>query len=169
MKQFAKWVVNHTAAIMLACTVLVGLFYEVAAETVRDFLSREIESRGGGVCAVVPQTGHEVIGAAPGGVGYVTWRGVRRLRGNCGRPVVDGMIANGGGYYHDAPLSIRGLPLSVGEHTLSYRFKINEDVEPGAARFRVIVTYPEAVGGAPPAYSPWVNFIVSEREKDQPR
>lgn len=125
-----------------------------------DALEAQPIPASGGPCAVFPVAGHFIKGAEPGQWGEVEWRDVRRLRADCGVPIVTGLLVNGDGFLHDAPLSITGVPVSVGQHSFRYRFQVNSNVSSGSARFRVIVTYPDAIGGAPPAISPWLDFVI---------
>lgn len=118
----------------------------------------------GGPCAAIPKEGHSITGATPGSWGAVEWRGIIRLREDCGVPIVTGVMTNGGGFYHDAPLSISGVPLPVGANDLPYRFYVSEKAYHGLARFQVVVTFPDAVGGAPPAISPWLSFLIDNPE-----
>ncbi|WP_424974274.1 hypothetical protein [Dinoroseobacter sp. S124A] len=159
---------KHWGETLIVVGVVCGAAWGVAGgkilQGLDSLIALAIEERGGGPCAHIPANGHRITGGLPGGWGEVVWRDVVRLRANCGVPVVSGVLTNGGGYFHDAPLSISGIPLSVGAHELGYLFQINPEVRPGHARFRVVVTYPDAVGGAPPAISPWLSFRVIDPE-----
>ena len=109
-------------------------------------------------CASFPGNGHMIEGAKPGEFGQVTWT-VTKLR-ECGRVQLRAVIINGGGIWHDAPLSFQGVPLSTGTHEIQYKFRIPSEVRPGLGRFFVTVTYPDAPGGAPATQSPQLPFNI---------
>lgn len=160
---WAATISRHLTATVAAVAMIAGgaywLFEPRIAEWLQSFAVGELIKEGG-PCATIPEFGHFITGGRPGGQGSVEWRGVVRHRNDCGQPVVSGTIINGGGFYHDAPLSISGVALDVGTHQLKYLFMISDQAFPGAARFRVVVRYPDAVGGAPPEISPWLPFAI---------
>lgn len=127
----------------------------IGAEPPRGWLDDRIDERDGCICAIIPAYGHSIEGAAPGEWGIVTWRNIDRRRPNCGQPAVRGIITNGGGIFHDAPLSITGVSLPEGiTREFAYKFYVNEQAHCGHAEFRVEVTFPKAENGAPPALNP---------------
>ncbi|MEL6960671.1 MAG: hypothetical protein AAGL89_17165, partial [Pseudomonadota bacterium] len=88
------------------------------------------------------------------------WNGIHRLRHDCGKPVIHGWVSNGRGIMHSVDLSIDGIALPTGIHNIAYGFRLTEGVLPGPSRIRVVVSFPEAVGGAPTVLSPWVPFEI---------
>lgn len=155
------WLVQPRVEVWIAQIAAGAVQQAVDDAIARAALDGRLEASGG-PCAIIPIAGHFIEGARPGQWGNVKWREVERLRDDCGVPVVTGLIVNGSGFLHDAPLSISGVPVEAGFHDFPYRFFINEGVTSGRARFRVIVTYPDASGGAPPAISPWLDFTILE-------
>ena len=139
--------------------VLAGLQTDYARSWVmRTF---DLVEPSGGPCTTIPAHGHFITPeASPGDWASVEWRDVVRHRPDCGLPEVSAIVTNGGGFYHDAPLSITGVMLPVGASNVSYRFFLREELSAGPARFRVTVTFPDANGGAPPAVSPWLPFTI---------
>lgn len=118
--------------------------------------------RGGGVCATVPQFGHEIEDGRPGEWVEVIWRDVVRHRADCGTPVVHATIENGGDILHSAELSISGVAVPPGQQDFRYLVKIPENVHPGSGRLWVSVDFPDAIGGAPTAFSPRWPFNILE-------
>jgi hypothetical protein len=121
-------------------------------------------------CTLIPNSGHYVRNKNNpasniielNSWAIIEWNNIERLRPDCGIPVVNGVIVNGNGIYHEAPLSISGISLSVGSHSIRYEFQVLEGLEPGPSKFRVEVSFPNAVGGAPITISPWVAFTLIE-------
>lgn len=115
-------------------------------------------------CAIIPASGHRIENGPIGVWLNVTWRRVDRLRADCGKPVISAIVRNGRGLLHGAETSIPGLALPLGPNDISYAFRMHEGVEPGPAEFQVTVSFPDAVGGAPLAQSPWLPFTILSQE-----
>lgn len=106
---------------------------------------------------------HSVTDTRIGEWGTVTWR-VERLRSDCGQPVIYATIRNGDAILHGSRTSISGFALPVGSQTISYDFFVDEGVRPGLGALQVLVTYPDAVGGAPNSITPWQPFNILPSE-----
>lgn len=162
--------IKLTISGLVACAALISFLAGPGKDFARslaiDYLG--LSEPSGGKCATIPDSGHFISDTAIGEWGIVEWRGVVRHRDDCGKPRVVGVIANGGGVLHDSPLSISGIDLPTGTQPISYRFQVPSGVRVGAGRFRVVVDYPEAVGGSPPARSPWLSFNIKSPTLSSP-
>lgn len=155
-----KDVVYIVLAVPLVLASLATIFNEPVKWYAVNYLG--LEERGaGGPCVIIPEGGHYVQDAEIGGTGDLVWRNVNRLRADCGVPRLTAVVSNGLGFLHDVGLSITGVALPVGvTPELKYQYRLPDSVTPGRARLRVYVTFPDAVGGAPTAFSPWVDFQI---------
>lgn len=158
--EFCKHFPAAPAAVAAAALVLSG-FVWLAQPRFDEYLdNRHTHEYVGGPCVTFPVAGHRAVAAAPGEWTTIYWNDLVKLRDDCGQPHVTGVITNGGGLYHDAELSISGIIVPLGTFSMSYQFFVEDRVEEGSGRFRVTVTYPDAINGAPPAISPWVPFTI---------
>lgn len=167
-KSYLTVAAQHVRDVILLCgtlALLTTLTLNLWGEEISDYIDREI----GGVCTHIPAHGHTIRDAYAGEWTTVDWQNIVRLRDDCGPPILTGLISNGGGFLHEAPLSIPGIDLPEGSHDLSYLFRIDERVECGAAGFRVDLIFPNAPGGAPPAKSAWVPFNVLCKHGERPK
>lgn len=155
-------------AVLTAIAAAGGLIASLVAYIRLEIVKHEVELNESVMreCLRIPDNGqHYIESAPPGGDAIIHWRGVNRMRADCGIPVAVARLVNGGRISHAPELSIGdGLALRPGIQDLSYTFHIPENVKPGRGVFQVFVNFPNAVGGTPPVMSPEVPFIIEERE-----
>jgi len=151
---------KHFPAAVAAVSAVLGVFLWLAEPRIEEYITTRVQAESRGPCVTFPRSGHRATDTPPGAWAMIYWNDIEKHRDDCGQPHVIGVITNGDGLYHDSPLSVSGVIFPVGTFNMSYQFYIDPNVEQGNARFRVTVTYPDAVGGAPPAISPWVPFII---------
>lgn len=156
---------KHVGEILGVLAIVLPLAFWVAQPRIDEYIGAR-STVIGGPCVTFPASGHRAFDGMPGDWTQIHWNDLVKLRDDCGTPHVTGVITNGGGLYHDAPLSISGVLVPLGPFNMKYAFYIDERVEDGAGRFRVTVTYPEAIHGAPPAISPWVPFDIIPSEEE---
>lgn len=136
----------------------------IATEFVTPIVEQQLAqspTRGRGTaCATIPRAGHDVEDGRPGQWVKVVWRDVQRHRDDCGTPELHAYIRNGNDILHSAELSLQGIAVPAGTRNFSYLVRLPEQIEAGNARLQVIVGFPEAVGGAPEAFSPWWPFNI---------
>ncbi|MEO0859239.1 MAG: hypothetical protein AAFY65_01400 [Pseudomonadota bacterium] len=161
MNQLAELAKNVTA-ILAVLGVLGGgamwLLEPHIAAWLQDRVSAPVPI--GGACTRIPRSGHFAGSGRSDDWVVLEWREVERLRDDCGQPDVTAIVANGDNVLHEADLSISGITLTKGTHDLKYLFRVPNETQPGPARIRVFVNFPNAVGGAPPVISPWVRFTI---------
>jgi len=155
----AKDVIMFITLFSLSVAMLGGPLHRLRDWVVLDLWGYTVAVEGGGVCVSIPSNGHAASRLRQGARANITWRNIHRHRDDCGIPVVTGWIANGNGVLHQVELSIEGVALPLGiTPRLTYQFWMAEGdvLECGPGELQVIVSFPDAVGGAPPEISPWV-------------
>lgn len=120
----------------------------------------------GRACATIPLTGHFVADGRPGEWVEVLWRDVVRHRADCGEPTINATIQNGNNILHTADTSISGVAVPEGTRDFRYLVQIPPDVSPGPATLSVSVSFPDAAGGAPTAFTPRWPFNILPPDLD---
>lgn len=151
---------KNIMSIVAVLAFFLPLLFWILEPRIHEYIEERASIEIAGPCVTFPESGHFATDTAIGSWGDIYWNQLVKLRDDCGAPVVTGVIVNGGGFYHDSELSIRGVTVPVGTFDLKYKFFVKERLESGRGKFRVTVTYPNAVKGAPPIISPWVTFNI---------